>query len=313
MNNFNNFLNHLNSFGSHKLFHSRTLNEQDGPIEPPRDVSPWEPAPIATPPCKENCSDPSHHHGSKTAPIATPIDWEEDGQEDGPIEPPRDEKPEPFVGPPSPQSNKPSLSPSPRSQRDNWNEDPHFYDAETIKAVNRANGVEDVSGTYPAAPNRDPLPNHHGMPARSTWHPTGFLDGVLTHEGEEIEESNITTFADHMKFLSFHSGKLNEQEDASYDDEGDEEVILNDRSSEEDNPLSPEAKINAQKAWDNRNTWYAAGTIKSSWNELNSLQKKQIKDLAKQKGLNWNEMDHLKLNEITNHNIFLNHLNLFSK
>ena len=134
--------------------------------------------------------------------------------------------------------------------------------------------------------------------------------------GNLLEANNITNFADHMKFLSFHSRTLNE-EDASYhdggDDEGDEEVIINDRSTEEDNPLSPKIKANAEKAWDYRNSGYAANKIKSSWNELNALQKNQIKNLAKQKGRDWNEMSHLNLNETSNHNILLNYLNSFFK
>ena len=209
------------------------------------------------------------------APTATPPDDSYD--QDGPIEPPRTEEPEPFVGPPSPQSNKPSISPSPRSQRDNWNEDPHFY---------RDNWNDSV-----VSPNKVLPPNHHGKPSSD-----GDWSGPRMKSWPWIPRQP----------------SLNE-EDTSYDVEGDEEVIMNDRSTEEDNPLSPEIKANAEKAWDYRKAGYAANKIKSSWNELNPLQKRQIKDLAKQKGRDWSEMDHLHLNEMTNHNIFLNHLNLFSK
>ena len=160
MNNFTNFLSHLNSFGSH----SRTLNEQDGPIEPP----------LRTGIDKYKYGDGGlvqyDQYRTPKEPTATPSDDSYD--QDGPIEPPRTEEPEPFVGPPSPQSNKPSLSPSPRSQRD----------------------------------NRGPLPNHHGMPASpGDW--TGPVSRPTPRPprdsmGRLLETNNFNNFLNHLNLFS---------------------------------------------------------------------------------------------------------------
>jgi len=129
--------------------------------------------------------------------------------------------------------------------------------------------------------------------------------------GNLLEANNITNFADHMKFLSFHSGKLNE-EDASYDDAESSRIRGANERSTTGIPQDPETIKNLDKAWDYRNSWLAKGTIKDAWNKMTPTQQQQARNYAKSKSRDFSEMDSA-LNETSNHNIFLNHLNSFFK
>ena len=129
--------------------------------------------------------------------------------------------------------------------------------------------------------------------------------------GHLLEESNITTFADHMKFLSNNSGKLNE-ENTSYDDVESSRIRGANERSTTGLPQNPETIKNLDKAWDYRNSWLAKGKIKDTWNKMTPTQQQQARNYAKSKGRDFSEMDSA-LNETSNHNIFLNHLNSFSK
>ena len=129
--------------------------------------------------------------------------------------------------------------------------------------------------------------------------------------GNLLEANNITNFADHMKFLSFHSGTLNE-EDTSYDDAESSRIRGANERSTTGVPQDPETVQNLDKAWDYRKSWLAKGPIKDAWNKMTPTQQQQARNYAKSKGRDFNEMDSA-LNETSNHNIFLNHLNSFFK
>ena len=60
----------------------------------------------------------------------------------------------PAATPPATLSSTPT--PAPRSQRDNWNEDPHFNDAGTVQAVNAANNVVSPSAAAAAPAQNAP-------------------------------------------------------------------------------------------------------------------------------------------------------------
>ena len=128
--------------------------------------------------------------------------------------------------------------------------------------------------------------------------------------GNLLEANNITNFADHMKFLSFHSGRLNEQ-DTSYDDVESTRIRAMDQNTTS-LPQNDETIQNLDKAWDYRNSWLAKGKIKDAWSKMSPREQQQARNYAKSKGRDFSEMNSA-LNETSNHNIFLNYLNSFFK
>jgi hypothetical protein len=128
--------------------------------------------------------------------------------------------------------------------------------------------------------------------------------------GKLLEANNITNFKDHMKFLSYYS-KILQEDDTSYDNVESTRIRSMDQNTTS-LPKDEETIKNLDKAWDYRKSWLAKGTIKDAWGKMTPMQQQQARNYAQSKGRDFKEMDSA-LNETSSHNILLNYLNSFVK